>query len=39
MEAMACETPVIATDWSGLTAFINDEVGYLIPINGLIDSP
>lgn len=27
-EAMACGTPVIATDWSGPTAFIDESVGF-----------
>ena len=27
--------PVIATNWSGPPAFLDDEVGYLLPIQGL----
>lgn len=37
MEAMAMELPVISTNWSGLTAFLNDETGYPISIEGLIE--
>lgn len=29
--------PVITTNWSGPTAFINDGVGYLLSIDGLVD--
>jgi glycosyltransferase involved in cell wall biosynthesis len=32
MEAMACCTPVVATAWSGPTAFITADTGYLIEI-------
>jgi glycosyltransferase involved in cell wall biosynthesis len=32
MEAMSCGTPVIATNWSGPTAFMNDRNGYLLEI-------
>lgn len=39
MEAMSCETAVIATDWSGPTAFMNNDVAYMIPITGLVESP
>jgi glycosyltransferase involved in cell wall biosynthesis len=40
MEAMACGTPIIATNWSGPTAFINDSNGYLIDIEkSLVDAP
>ncbi|MFD0672885.1 glycosyltransferase family 4 protein [Cohnella sp. GCM10027633] len=31
LESMACETPVIATGWSGHTDFIKPSNGYLIP--------
>ncbi|MFC5530797.1 glycosyltransferase family 4 protein [Cohnella yongneupensis] len=31
LECMACETPVIATGWSGHTDFIKPSNGYLIP--------
>lgn len=40
MEAMACGTPVIATNWSGPTAFINESTGYLLEIeDALVDAP
>lgn len=32
MEAMACETPVIATNWSGPVAFMNSSTGFPIEI-------
>eukprot|EP00798_Chlamydomonas_sp_ICE-L_P005101 gene5101-34901_t len=32
MEAMAMGLPVISTNWSGLTAFLNEKTGYPIPI-------
>lgn len=35
---VACRLPVIATNWSGLTAFINDEVAYPLRIDGLVDT-
>ena len=31
VEAMAMGLPVIATNWSGTTAFLDDEVGYPLP--------
>lgn len=34
-EAMACGTPVIATDWSGPQAFVDDSVGWLLRNEGL----
>lgn len=35
MEAMAMELPVIATNWSGPTAFLSPAVGYLLDIDDL----
>ena len=37
MEAMAMELPVISTNWSGLVAFLNEESGYPIRVEGLVD--
>jgi len=34
-EAMACGTPVIATNWSGNTAFMNDKNSWLVRIDGM----
>lgn len=40
MEAMSCGTPVIATNWSGPTAFVNDQNGYLLQVEDeLVDAP
>lgn len=36
LEAMACGTPAIATDWSGSTAFLNQTNGYPLPISALV---
>mmetsp|Transcript_7315 Transcript_7315/g.18775 ORF Transcript_7315/g.18775 Transcript_7315/m.18775 type:complete len:158 (-) Transcript_7315:185-658(-) len=36
MEAMAMGCPVIATNWSGPTAFLSERVGYPLPIEGLV---
>lgn len=33
VEAMACGTPVIATNEGGLPDFVNDEVGALVPVD------
>lgn len=30
--------PVIATNWSGPTAYLDETVGYPLPIEGLADS-
>jgi len=30
--------PVVATNWSGPTAFVTNENGYLLPITGLVDA-
>mmetsp|Transcript_36395 Transcript_36395/g.88151 ORF Transcript_36395/g.88151 Transcript_36395/m.88151 type:complete len:262 (+) Transcript_36395:825-1610(+) len=38
MEAMAMGLPVIATNWSGPTEFVNEDNGYLLPIKGLVDA-
>lgn len=38
MEAMCCGIPVIATPWSGIGDFFNDEVGYTVDYK-LIDMP
>ncbi|MFQ3682636.1 glycosyltransferase [Roseiflexus sp.] len=38
LEAMACGVPAIATDWSGLTTFLNQENGYPLPIRGLVSA-
>ncbi|KAI8468679.1 MAG: hypothetical protein J3K34DRAFT_477473 [Monoraphidium minutum] len=39
VEAMSMGLPVIATNWSGITAFLDDAVGYPIPIDGLVQAP
>lgn len=43
MEAMSMELPVITTNWSGPTAFLDEEVGYPIRVDNLVtivrDSP
>ena len=36
IEAMACGLPVIATDWSASTDFMNEEVGYPLRVAKLI---
>ncbi len=36
LEAMACGVPVIATAWSGPTAFLDETCGYPLPIRGLV---
>lgn len=38
MEAMSMGLPVVATNWSGPTAFVTNENGYLLPITGLVDA-
>ncbi|MFP4439540.1 MAG: glycosyltransferase family 4 protein [Chloroflexaceae bacterium] len=35
LEAMACGTPAIATNWSGPTTFVNEANGYPLPIQSL----
>eukprot|EP00887_Chlorella_sp_A99_P006237 scaffold3.g6237.t1 len=39
VEAMAMGLPLIATNWSGPTAYLDDSVGYPLPIDGLVDTP
>jgi glycosyltransferase involved in cell wall biosynthesis len=39
MEAMSCGLPVIATRWSGQMEFLNDQNGYLIELEGLVEAP
>lgn len=36
LEAMACGLPVIATDWSAQTEFMNDEIAYPLRVRQLI---
>ena len=38
MEAMAMGLPVIATNWSGPTAFVTEDNGYLLKVKGLVDA-
>lgn len=37
VEAMAMELPVIVTNWSGPTAYLDDTVGYPLAIEGLAE--
>lgn len=37
MEAMACGLPVITTNYSGQTEFVNEKNAYLIGIKGMVD--
>jgi GT2 family glycosyltransferase len=39
LEAMACGLPVIATNWSAQTDFINDEIAYPLNVDRLIPAP
>jgi glycosyltransferase involved in cell wall biosynthesis len=40
MEAMACGTPVVATNWSGPAAFVTEQNGYPLRIEKqLVDAP
>jgi glycosyltransferase involved in cell wall biosynthesis len=34
---MSMGLPVISTNWSGITAYLDDSVGYPISIEGLVD--
>ncbi|EME31610.1 glycosyl transferase family 1 [Galdieria sulphuraria] len=36
MEAMACGTPVIATNWSGQTEYLNAKTGFPIPVEEIV---
>eukprot|EP00891_Asterochloris_glomerata_P003666 jgi/Astpho2/3666/Aster-07867 len=36
VEAMSMQLPVLATNWSGPTAFLDDTVGYPLAIDGLV---
>jgi glycosyltransferase involved in cell wall biosynthesis len=38
-EAMSMGLPVIATRWSGQTEFLNDDVAYMVDVEGLVPSP
>jgi glycosyltransferase involved in cell wall biosynthesis len=39
LEAMACGTPALVTNWSGPTAFVRDESGYPLASCGLSPAP
>jgi glycosyltransferase involved in cell wall biosynthesis len=39
LEAMACGTPALVTNWSGPTAFVRDELGYPLEIRTLVPTP
>ncbi|GAX75853.1 hypothetical protein CEUSTIGMA_g3296.t1 [Chlamydomonas eustigma] len=36
VEAMSMGLPVISTNWSGITAFLDEKVGYPIKVDGLV---
>lgn len=36
LEAMACGVPVITTDWSGQTEFINPDLGFMVRVRALV---
>lgn len=38
MESMSCGVPVIATNWSAHTAFMNAENSYLVDVDGLVSA-
>jgi glycosyltransferase involved in cell wall biosynthesis len=38
VESMAMGRPVISTNWSGITAFLDDSVGYPLAIDGLVQA-
>ena len=38
MECMACGTPVIATNWSGPTAYLTPENGYPLTVQSLVSA-
>ncbi|CAI7896503.1 unnamed protein product [Closterium sp. NIES-54] len=39
VEAMASGLPVIATNWSGITEYLNEENGYPLPVDHLSEVP
>lgn len=39
VEAMAMGLPIIATNWSGVTAYLSPNVGYPLSIDGLVPIP
>ncbi|NNJ09635.1 glycosyltransferase [Chloroflexales bacterium ZM16-3] len=39
LEAMACGTPALVTDWSGPTEFVRETSGYPLAIRGLVPAP
>mmetsp|Transcript_21005 Transcript_21005/g.30319 ORF Transcript_21005/g.30319 Transcript_21005/m.30319 type:complete len:469 (-) Transcript_21005:84-1490(-) len=38
VESMACGTPVIATNWSGVTGYLTERNGYPLAVEGLVDA-
>jgi len=38
VEAMSMGVPVIATNWSGVTAFLDGSVGYPVAVDGLVQA-
>ena len=38
MEAMSCGTPVIATNWSGPTAYLTARNGYPLPVDRMVSA-
>ena len=37
MESMAAGVPVVATQWSGMTAFVTEENGFLVAVDKLVE--
>jgi glycosyltransferase involved in cell wall biosynthesis len=35
---MACGVPVIATNWSGVTAYLSEENGYPLAVEALVEA-